>query len=191
MLCADTNMKDFKKIIKSEAEKMHKLHQAVHITLQTRSKDRANWQKACEEFHSYISEIDSLIYKVYEEDEYSDAELLEFVIAFLEIDPLFFRSGYIKEEMLRKIKRSSLTPKQLSRLLNILHHAVENRGTREFKAYCRLAAVIADKKLIGALETTIRHGKGAQKSRAELMFQHINQQKAHNKSFQPTANEIG
>ena len=98
-----------------------------------------------------------------------------FVIAFLEVDPLFFRSGYIKEEMLRKIKRSPLTPSQSDRLRSVLHHAVENRGSREFKGYCRLAAVIADEKLIGALETAAQYGEGARKSRAELMLQYVNQ----------------
>ncbi len=77
--------------------------------------------------------------------------------------------------MLRKIKRSSLTKNHSNRLRSVLHLAVENRGSREYKAYCRLAVVIADKKLISTLETTINYGEGARKSRAELMLQYINQ----------------
>ncbi len=90
-------MKNYKTLIKSEAEKMQSLHEAIHATFLDRGKDSTTWHDACEAFHSYVSEIDLIIERAYEETEYSDEELLEFVISFLEVDPVFFRSGYIKE----------------------------------------------------------------------------------------------
>lgn len=37
-------------------------------------------------------------------------EAIEFEISFVELDPRFFRSGYIKKEMLRKIGRAEWPP---------------------------------------------------------------------------------
>jgi hypothetical protein len=54
-------MKDYKSIIESEAAKMLQLHEAVHDTVRRREKDRETWQKACEEFHSFVLEIDPLV----------------------------------------------------------------------------------------------------------------------------------
>ena len=83
-------MKDYKTLIMAESEKIHRLHESVHETFQRRDKDRHAWEKACEEFHSYVSRIDPFIDRAYKEDQYTDKELLEFVFAFAEIDPLFF-----------------------------------------------------------------------------------------------------
>lgn len=132
-------MTDFRELIKSEAEIIARLHRRVYETCLNRKKDKQSWEKACLAFHSYTSELNYFLNRVYSEKEYADAELLEFVIVFLELNPMFFRSGYIKEEILRKIKRLRLTKKQADRLRNVLYDAVECRGTREFKAYCRLA----------------------------------------------------
>ncbi len=128
---------------------------------------------ACKEFHSYVSPIDEYINQAYEEERYSDPELLEFAICFLEVNSLFFRSGYIKEEILRKLKRTELKAKQVKRLNAVLEHAVDHRGFREYKCYCRLAAFIGTQSLIQAVETAAKYGKGSRKSRAKLMLEYI------------------
>jgi hypothetical protein len=99
---------------------------------------------------------------------------------------MFFRSGYIKEEIIRKIKRSQLTSKQVERLLYVLERAVENKGTREYRRYCRLAPSIATQKFINYLNNVYKYGDGKRKSRAELMLKYI-QQAAHNTSLQRTS----
>jgi hypothetical protein len=45
-----------------------------------------------------------------------DSAEIETAISFLEADPYFFRSGYMKEEMWGRLKKAQLSPKQLSRL---------------------------------------------------------------------------
>lgn len=166
-------MRDFKKLIQYEAEKLYRLNVNINEAYKKRSKDISHWKKACEEFHLYVSEIDPFLRRVYEDSEYTCDEQLEFVICFLEVDPIFFRSGYIKEEILRKIKRAKLTKNQMNRLRNILIQAVKDRGSREYKAYCRLAIRIADANLISSLESIFRNNEGALKSRAKLMLQYV------------------
>jgi phage-related minor tail protein len=53
--------------------------------------------------------------------------------------------------------------------------AVDRRGTREFKYYCRLAAVIADEDLVSALERASESAGGAVASRAKRMLGVIRQ----------------
>ena len=170
-------MENYKPLINTEAETMHMLHQRIHETFKNRGTNKGAWQKACKEFHSYQSQLNQLIDSVYETSSIQDPELIEFIISFLEVDPNFFRSGYIKEEMLRKIKRAKLTENQLIRLRTVLYSAVDHRGSREYKGYCRLASQIANPELIEWLENNSKGSNGAMKSRAKLMLNYI---KKHN-----------
>ncbi|MBL4661406.1 MAG: hypothetical protein JKY19_13700 [Alcanivoracaceae bacterium] len=169
-------MSNYQAIIKQETEVVAKLHLRIHETFKNRSKDLKSWKKACEEFHAHVSRIDPILNRVYEEAVYSDKKLQEFIITFLELDPMFFRSGYIKEEMLRKIKKSPLSLKQINRLRQVLKDAVKNRGTREFKKYCSLAINIANPELVAYLISVSKQGIGAKKSRAKLMLNYVGKQ---------------
>ncbi len=169
-------MRDFKHKIILEAEKINQLHKNIDKTLKNRGTNRAPWEKACKEFHSYTSELNELVNRVYEESEPKDTDVIEFILSFLEVDPVFFRSGYIKEEMLKKIKRVELTEKQIYRLRNVLYSAVESRGFREFKGYCRLAPIVTNNQLNEWLSKKINSSEGAVKSRAKLMLKQINAQ---------------
>ncbi|WP_339074642.1 hypothetical protein [Teredinibacter turnerae] len=168
-------MIDFKQMIHREGEEIARLHSEVHETCKNRSKDLIGWKRACEKFHSYVSPMDKYIDIAYEEKCYSDFELLEFAICFLEVDPLFFRSGYVKEELLRKLKRTELNVGQIKRLNAVLEDAVDSRGSREFRAYCRLAAMIASEKLISSVGVIAKYGNNSRKSRANLMLSYIDQ----------------
>lgn len=161
-------------LIIHESDIINSLHENIGLTFQNRKTDEKMWKDACKQFHSYISPMDSFIDRMYASSNIKDDELLEFVITFLEIDPMFFRSGYIKEDMLIKLKRTKLNKKQEERVLSILVDAAENRGSREFKRYCRLAKNIATESLITNLKGIIRFGRTSSKSRAKLMLQYIN-----------------
>lgn len=166
-------MKDVREVIESEAAEIDRLHKQIHITYRDRSNNRSGWEEACSKFHSYVSVLEPLIDQVYESSELNDSGLIEFAITFLELNPMFFRSGYIKEEMLRKLKRSMLSEKQRERLRSVLLDAVNNRGTREFRRYCRLLPRVSNPRLIAALENTNKHGEGAQKHRAAVMLSYV------------------
>ena len=168
-------MRDFRKVIESEAAVIDRLHQRIHSTYEAKNKDLEAWKKACSTFHSYVSTLDPLIEQVYEKSALDDDELIEFSITFLELNPMFFRSGYVKEEILRKLKRSALSEKQNERLRAVLLDAVNNRGTREFRRYCRLLPKISSPKLVSALETTNKYGEGAQKNRAAVMLGYVDE----------------
>ena len=182
---------DFVGLIERESKVISALHQDIHTTFKNRSKDRETWSKACERFNSHVSAMDVFINRIYDEPIFHDEEILEFGITFLELDPKFFRSGYIKEEILTKLKRSRLSNKQIARLRTVLLNAVENRGSKEFKYYCRLAGFIADTKFIDQLKLTEAVCDGKVKYRSKKMLNTIVQSQAHNKFKNETASDTG
>lgn len=68
-----------------------------------------------------------------------DGSGIDLLIAFLEADPMFFRSGYEKERLLQRLKRAPLEPEQAERLRGVVTLIVRTRDAREFRYYCRLA----------------------------------------------------
>lgn len=108
-----------------------------------------------------------------EEKRYSDKELIEFAVCFLEIDPVFFRSGYLKQVLLTRLKRSDLREPAKRRLRSVLVDAVNRRGSREFRYYCRLAAQIADEGLVEQLRLTVKGEDRSRVRRAQMMLKQI------------------
>jgi len=164
---------DFTDLIRRESAVLHALHERVHITCRTRHTDRhahAAWTEACHAFHTYVSALDPYLDAALCDPCYTHSEQIEFVVCFLEVDPHFFRSGYLKQDLLTRIKRSKLTAPIKRRLHAVLLDAVHRRGTREFKYYCRLAAAVADDGLRGQLEALAAEGTSARTSRARRML---------------------
>jgi len=127
-----------KEIIQANAEELRVLHARIHDTLKLRNRDtegQDKWKAACKEFHERYDELafpggygDAL-----ERIAASEPEALEAALCFLEIRPYFFRSGYMYKDILRKVKRSALTPQQASRLENI-HAAYEQYRVQRRRA---------------------------------------------------------
>jgi len=67
-------------------------------------------------------------------------EAVEPALVFLETDPWCFRSGYVKEELMRLLVRHELTAGERERLEGVLLRAVDVGDRREFRRSCRLAA---------------------------------------------------
>jgi hypothetical protein len=169
-------------LIRAEAETIENLHRRIHTTFPMRDKHKKGydeWSQACKNFHSYQSRLLLFIKRIYNEPSYTDIELQEFVLTFLEIDPWFFRSGYHKEEMLRRIKRSPLKKAQQARLRAVLIDAARRRGSREYRRYCRLAVGLADEILVQELKQLAISTEKGQASRAKMMLQYIYKHGAH------------
>jgi hypothetical protein len=97
-----------------------------------------------------------------EEVESTDGEWRENAITYLEVDPLYFRSGYDKAQLLRHLKRAELSGDHKRRLRKVALTAVEKARSVEFRQYCQLAVRLASKdlavglaKLVGSPDTLI------------------------------------
>jgi hypothetical protein len=169
---------DFDDLIESESAKLRELHAAVRQTVALR--DRSDWgfnqwKSACTKFHSHVSPLDRYLVPACQQDHYADAELLEFVVRILELNPWFFRSGYLKGELITRLKRSKMNEATKERLRRVALDAVNRRATREFKYYCRLATAIANDELIAALESASSGTTSSRSSRARMMLLQIQQ----------------
>ncbi len=80
-----------------------------------------------------------------------DPSGLEAAIGFLEADPWFFRSGYLKAELIKLSTRLPLTQKQAERLRAVVLDIVDRRDGQEFRSYCRLARKVDSAELRAAL----------------------------------------
>jgi len=176
---------DLTQLIESESAKLDELHAAIRRTAVDRDRgphSRREWAAACAAFHSYVSPLDRYFEQACEQARYSHAELLEFAIRFLELDPWFFRSGYLKQILITRLKRSDLSESARERLRRVVIDAANRRGAREFKYYCRLAAVVADDKVVSELETVSTGTDAARANRAKMMLDQIRQHsQLHNK----------
>ena len=66
----------------------------------------------------------------------------EHAIQFLEVDPRFFRSGYIKQTILQRLKHADVNATQRARLALLIIRSVHGGGRREFYGYARLAGAL-------------------------------------------------
>lgn len=114
------------------AREVSRLHARIHETFKTRgnsSNDRDTWATACEEFHSRYDEL--AFPGGYEGAEArivaGDAKTIEAALCFLELRPYFFRSGYMHQSLLRKMKRAAVTKDQAERLQVVLERLSEWR----------------------------------------------------------------
>jgi hypothetical protein len=98
---------------------------------------------------------------------------LESAIAFLEADPMFFRSGYLKADLIRFIKRVPLTRAQVKRLRRVAIGVVDKRSTNEFRRYCRLAVKVDGPELREELEKRLQHADPNIARRAKWMMDYL------------------
>jgi hypothetical protein len=160
------------------AREAREAHRAVHTTFaQLRRRDDRNdpatvaWLTAIARFREAV---EAAYPPGFWDDvarlEKGDVEALETAIQFLEADPYFDRSGYVKADLLRLIKRLPLTSEQAERLRAVVIDAVERRGGREFRAYCRLARRLDGPELREALSRQATSGDADIRRRAGWML---------------------
>jgi len=74
--------------------------------------------------------------------------VVELAVCFLEADPWFFRSGYIKADLIKYLRRAPLSDDQKRRLRAVILDRIRGHATREFRSCCQLARMIADESLV-------------------------------------------
>lgn len=127
---------DAREQIAANAESLRNLNRRIQETFARRSlsnKERTEWSNACALFHS---NYDLLFYPGGEWRWAAflarDSSEVETAITFLEVDPFFFRSGYMKQVMWNRLKSAELTRSQSARLEEVAIQYVRRRVRREF-----------------------------------------------------------
>jgi len=155
--------------ISDGAARLRELHDAIHRELPKRNDA---WRRACAEFdRSY----DGLAFpggldRGLKELKIGDAYAVELAVAFLEADAMFHRSGYIKEEIIQRLKKAELSRNQIQRLGDAILHIVNDRDCREFRRYCQLARQVGTPKLAGELQSRAKGANAAVSRRAKWVL---------------------
>lgn len=100
----------------------------------------------------------------------ADAMASEDLLAFLEADPYFFGSGYMKEKALTLLKRRNLKPSFQRRLIDVIVDATRRPQRREFLYYCRAARQIGSEELRDVLRTVQQGGQPSERRKANLIL---------------------
>ena len=135
----------------ANAAKLRDLNEAVKSTFRVRHEGASQmeaWREACRQFHlcydqlAFPGGLGESMRRLTEREPVA----IESAVQFLEADPMFFRSGYIKEELLEHLSRGiPLNDDQKKRLQQVILLRVRERRTRcEFRRYCRLAPAVSD-----------------------------------------------
>lgn len=101
-----------------------------------------------------------------------DGEWRENAVVFLEANPRYFRSGYDKARLLRRLKRADLSADHQRRLRKVVLAAVEHSGGVEFRQYCHLASRLASRQLAAELLRLTKSADPDVRRRAGWMSEH-------------------
>ena len=137
-------------------------NERIHQTFAARAKDpaaNAAWEEACHVWHGTRLPADYLWSGEFGQRVRSgDREAVKDAVLFLEVDPWYFRSGYLKERLIDGLKRAPLTEHDRERLRQVILNVAHGRNRREFRYYCRLAAVVENAEFRRALEREAEKG---------------------------------
>ncbi len=135
------------------------------------------WHKACRRFHEDYDQLafPGGITEGMRRLATNDPGIIESAVVFLEVDPFFFRSGYIKEDLLERLRWAPLDEDQKQRMRQVILARIRDpKNRREFRRYCRLAPFVADaefeKEIAG-----LAGSSGAKPKRAQWVLEHLRQ----------------
>jgi hypothetical protein len=136
-------------VIESNAIELQELQAEIKRAWSRRgepAQDKA-WREACARFHASYDHLafPGGLGKAMSMLETNDPTTIETTVRFLEVDPWFFRSGYLKTEFIKRLCRAPLNEDQRKRLQQVIVARVRAKETRrEFRSYCRLAPVVTE-----------------------------------------------
>lgn len=158
--------------ISADASRLRQLRDRIRESFRKQPHGQEH-HTACAQFHR---EYDSLAFPGglkagLDRLKQRDAEAVESAIQFLEIDPRFLYSGYIKEELLRRLKHCELTAQQQTRLARLIIRSMDHGGRREFRGYSRLVRRIHPPAVLNAVRERLSSPDPEQVRRAQAVQQ--------------------
>ena len=131
----------------SELNRLHKsLHELSDLRWRTqKAEDIARWENAVRAWKAYSGFGEDTKFYFFESRDFlsalasGDADAKESAIRFLEFDPYYYRSGYIKSKLLVRLKNIKLSASEVKRLQKVICNAIVSQQPKsEFKYYARL-----------------------------------------------------
>lgn len=133
---------------------LNRLNQAVADSSDLRWRTRrpadiAAWEAAVKTWYDYSGCSTDDKFYVFESDRFltalasGEAEARKCALTFLEYDPYYFRSGYMKTKLLVRLKHLPLTGDEAARMRGIVCKAILDRRPKcEFRYYARMLKTV-------------------------------------------------
>ena len=167
----------------SELNRLHKsLHELSDLRWRTQKvEDIARWEnavRAWKEFSGfgypetkfYFFENQTFLTALSS----GDADAKESAIRFLEFDPYYYRSGYIKSKLLVRLKNIKLSASEVKRLQKVICNAIVSQPPKcEFKYYARLLKNVGTPEFRQKLQALPVPGLPYLKARQECCLQEV------------------
>lgn len=135
-------------VFEANAAELKKLRERVEEMFRERGKSpehSAAWREAARAFRTSYDRLafPGGLSKEFELLRAGDVTAIEMAIRFLEANPWFFRSGYYKADILKLLRKHSLSEEQCARMRKLVLERVRDRPVREMRAYARFAPKIS------------------------------------------------
>lgn len=163
-------------LIRGDVACFRDLHETVKATFLERDKSpehREAWNRACRAFHQEELEMYAVLDRIGRDGIGTDPDLRRFVFAYIDTDPQFFRSGYILERLLRRIKRLTLTEAEKAALRALILRRIHHRAWRNFRDICRLIPRIQTQEFRASVWAALRDEDPGVRHRATLALSYL------------------
>jgi hypothetical protein len=162
-------------IITENAARLRELHHEIHRTFRL-GPHGPDHHAACRRFHE---SYDALAFPgglTLGLDRLKRLERLtvEMAVRFLEEDPWFHRSGYIKEVIVRRLKHAPLTEPQRYRLASVLLRSIVKGTGRVARHLARLAPMVTSPTFANEIAVNAESDKAEIRRRVKHILQILN-----------------
>ena len=166
----------------SELNRLHKsLHELSDLRWRTqKAEDIARWENAVRVWKEYSGFGEDTKFYFFESRDFlsalasGDADAKESSIRFLEFDPYYYRSGYIKSKLLVRLKNIKLSASEVKRLQKVICNAIVSQLPKcEFKYYARLLKNVGTPELRKKLQNLSVPPVQFQKERLKCCLQEV------------------
>ena len=166
----------------SELNRLHKsLHELSDLRWYTqKAEDIARWENAVRVWKEYSGFGEDTKFYFFESRDFlsaiaaENADAKESAIRFLEFDPYYYRSGYIKSKLLVRLKNIKLSASEVKRLQKVICNAIVSQQPKsEFKYYARLLKNVGTPEFRQKLQALPVPGLPYLKARQECCLQDV------------------
>ena len=165
-----------------ELNHMHKLvHELSDLRLRTgKMEDIERWEKAVKDWKEFSGFGEDTKFYFFENQTFltalssGETDAKESAIRFLEFDPYYYRSGYIKSKLLVRLKNIKLSASEVKRLQKVICNAIVSPQPKcEFKYYARLLKNVGTPEFLAKLQNLSVPDLPYLKARQECCLQEV------------------
>lgn len=170
------NLSNYRNLIQWHERDVNELHQAVTEACKLRDRSHQHyeiWRTAGTAFLEYRSPVNDWLDDIEKTDICDRPDARAFIFDYLDVDPMYFRSGYVKEMLARKVKRCDLKEAEREVLRRLIVKRIRKGALREFRRFCQLIPRIANAAFLRELSELSRASDPSVRHRAKFALRYL------------------